>query len=119
MLLDKENQVEKLDSIIFTDEYVIKAISEFKENKSAGIDEINSTYAINIKEIVAKPLRILFNKSLQENEIPDEWKTANITPIFKKGDKSLVSNYRPVSLTVLFCKVMEKLIKQNIDRHLF
>src|SRR3989442_1404457 len=119
MLLDKENQVENMDSISFTDEDVIKAISEFKENKSAGIDEINSTYAINIKEIVAKPLRILFNKSLQENEIPDEWKTANITPIFKKGDKSLVSNYRPVSLTVLFCKVMENLIKQNIDRHLF
>jgi len=119
MLLDKENQVEKMGSISFTDDDVIKAISEFKENKSAGLDEINSTYAINIKEIVAKPLRIIFNKSLEENEIPDEWKRANITPIFKKGDKSLVSNYRPVSLTILFCKVMEKLIKQNIDRHLF
>src|SRR3989442_54685 len=119
MLLDKENQVEKMGSISFTDDDVIKAISEFKENKSAGLDEINSTYAINIKEIVVEPLRILFNKSLEENEIPDGRKRANITPIFRKGDKSLVSNYRPVSLTILFCKVMEKLIKQNIDRHLF
>ena len=51
-----------------------------------------------VAKAVAKPLSILFNRSLNEGDYPDIWKIANVTPIFKKGDKSLVSNYRPVSL---------------------
>ena len=52
------------------------------------------------------------------NEIPKEWKMANISPIFKKGDKSNVENYRPVSLTAFYGKVLEKIIKQNIEKFL-
>ena len=54
------------------------------------------------------PLAYIFEKSLNNNEIPRDWKLANVTPIFKQGDKSNVENYRPVSLTVTFGKTMEK-----------
>jgi len=52
---------------------------------------------------------------LSKNQIPDDWKKANITPIFKKGDKSKVENYRPVSLTSFHGKVLEKIIKKHIE----
>src|SRR6267154_3738410 len=106
IMIESRKEEEVLDSMNISDEDVKKAISAFKVNKSPGIDNITSTYAIKMKDIVAKPLRLLFNKSLQTNDIPDDWKKANITPIFKKGDKTLVENYRPVCLTVYFRKVM-------------
>ena len=57
----------------------------------------------------------MFSRSLENNEIPEDWKKANISPIFKKGDRSNVENYRPVSLTVIYGKVLEKMIKKNIE----
>jgi hypothetical protein len=52
-----------------------------------------------LKELVddvVKPLRIIFNKSLEEAAVPDDWKTANVTPIHKKGPKNCPGNYKPV-----------------------
>ena len=116
--IDNGSQGKVLDNIQISIEDVEKAISEFKINKSPGIDNINSTYALKIKDLVAQPLRILFNKSIETSEIPKDWKKANITPIFKKGSKSLAENYRPVSLTTFFGKVLEKIIKRNIESYL-
>ena len=50
--------------------------------------------------------------------LPDEWLTANITPLFKKGNKLEPTNYRPVSLTSIVCKIMEKMIKNVMMAHL-
>ena len=82
MLMESRNQDDLLEIVNISDEDVKNAISDFKVNKSPGIDGITSTYAIKIKDILAKPLRLLFSKSLQTNEIPEDWKKANITPIF-------------------------------------
>ena len=74
--------------------------------------------ALKLKEIISEPLSYLFSKSLSKNEIPLDWKKANVTPIFKKGDRSSVENYRPVSLTVLFGKTLERIIKRKIEEFL-
>ena len=50
--------------------------------------------------------------------MPDEWKLANVTPIFKKDSKSLPSNYRPISLTSVVCKMLETLIRDKLVKHL-
>ena len=57
----------------------------------------------------------MYTNSIERNEIPEDWKRANITPIFKKGDKANVENYRPVSLTSFHGKVLEKIIKIYIE----
>jgi ribonuclease P/MRP protein subunit RPP40 len=107
-----------LQDIIISENEVINSIGEFKAHKSPGIDGITSTYALKTKEIMAKPLCLLYNSSIERNQIPLEWKEANISPIFKKGDKSKVENYRPVSLTVFYGKVLEKIIKKHIENFL-
>ena len=61
---------------------------------------------------------MIFNASLRVQEIPDEWKKAQISAIFKKGDKSQAGNYRPVSLTSVVCKVMESLVREHIINHM-
>ena len=56
--------------------------------------------------------------SIEENEVPDDWKHAEVTPIFKKGSKIIPGNYRPVSLTSVLCKILESFIRDAIQHHM-
>ena len=60
------------------------------------------------------PLSIIFNIVYNSGNVPIEWKLANVVPVFKKGDKKLVTNYRPISLTCLVAKVMERIIQEDL-----
>ena len=60
----------------------------------------------------------LFQQSIDKGEMPKEWSLANICPLFKKGDRSLACNYRPVSLTCVPCKLLEHIVCSNIMAHL-
>src|SRR6218665_1518962 len=55
---------------------------------------------------------------MQTGDVPQEWRDALIVPLFKKGNRSDPGNYRPVSLTSVVCKVMERLVKDNVVEHL-
>ena len=59
------------------------------------------------------PITSLFNKSLTQARVPRAWKRANITPIFKKGEKKQATNYRPIILTSVLIKFFEKIIKDG------
>ena len=61
----------------------------------------------------------LFQQSLDKGEIPKEWSVANICPLYKKGDRALSSNYRPVSLTFVPCKLLKHIVCTNIMAHLY
>ena len=67
---------------------------------------------------VAKPLCRLFNMSLQQRSFPSLWKSADVMPIFKKGDKSVVSNYRPISLVSCVGKALERIVFKHVYNHL-
>ena len=58
------------------------------------------------------------NKTLNDGNLPRDWKMAHVSPIFKKGAKNIAENYRPVSLTSIVCKIMERIIKSQIMPHL-
>ena len=64
------------------------------------------------------PLFLIFKSSLHAGVLPDTWKIANVSPIFKKGNKHVTENYRPISLTSIVCRVMERIIKNAIVKHL-
>ena len=63
-------------------------------------------------------LTVIFVQSLSSGQIPKDWLTANITPIFKKGDQGDPSNYRPISLISVCCKILEHIIHRYIMEHL-
>lgn len=93
-------------------------LKELRENTACGPDEIYAKILKELAEFLALPLQILFKRSLYFSEIPSDWKCANVVPIFKGGGKTDPSNYRPVSLTSLVCKLFEKLVKSVIQTHL-
>ena len=63
---------------------------------------------------IVKPLTMLFNRSLSEKVLPSFWKLADVIPLFKKDDPSVVSNYRPVSLLSCVSKIMERIIFKRV-----
>ena len=113
---DDDMNFEILKEIEITRIKIAKALQELKRNKSGGVDSINSTLLIECKTGVISPLEQLglFSASVNLEKIPNDWRLANVTPIFKKGTKKDPGNYRPVSLTSQVCKVLEKIIKEDI-----
>ena len=71
-----------------------------------------------LAEVIAEPLSIIFERSWITGEVPEDWRIANVTPVFKKGKKEDPGNYRPVSLTSVPGKVMEPLVLDTISRQL-
>ena len=108
----------ELDQIVITEKKVEEIISNLKPSKSQGPDKIHPHFLKQTKDQLKKPLCILFNKSFQESKLPDCWKKANVTAIFKKGDKKLPENYRPISLTSVPGKIMERIIRDEIVQHM-
>lgn len=103
---------------IINDKEVLGYIRKIRPNKSEGPDGIYARLLRECETEVAHPLALIFSKSLAETSIPLDWKRANVVPVYKKGDKGDVENYRPVSLTSLVCKVLEAFIKDKIVEYL-
>ena len=103
-----------LENVEITLEKVYRAVSSLKRNKKEGVDGLNSTIFIECKSGVSLPLQKVFSSSIKNGDIPADWKMANVTPIFKKGSKKDMGNYRPVSLTCQACKICEKILKEEI-----
>ena len=103
-----------LTDITFSDSIIIEAIKELSPNSAGGPDGIPASLLINCAEEIAPALKIIFSHSLSSSLIPTSFKEAVIIPVFKSGDKSLPSNYRPISLTSVLSKVIEKIIRKQV-----
>jgi hypothetical protein len=108
-----------LEEIKLSPSAVKKKLDKLNPSKSPGPDGLHPMLLKEAAEFLALPLSILFNKSLEEGTVPQSWKQACITPIYKKGSKKDPGNYRPVSLTSVVCKLMEGLVRDGIVDHLF
>ena len=95
-----------------------KAILNLNANKSPGPDNFHPKLLKLSAVSLAKPFKLLFDKTIEEGVIPDDFKIAEVRPIFKKGDKSNPGNYRPVSLTSVVCKLFESFVKNALYNHL-
>ena len=97
---------------------VKKKLDALLINKSLGPDGLSARVLKEMSDVIAVPVHILFKNSLQTGSIPKIWKTANITAIYKKGDKKFAGNYRPVSLTCIICKLLEKIVRESMVNHM-
>jgi hypothetical protein len=97
----------------------IENIIKFRKPKnSSGYDGIPTKLIKIISSFISSPLTHICNKSLSSGIFPDHLKYAEVKPLFKKGDKSKISNYRPISILSSFSKVLEKVIYNQLQEHL-
>nr|VZI22024.1 unnamed protein product [Spirometra erinaceieuropaei] len=97
---------------------VLTELLRLKESKSPGPDEIPAKILKELAGELSKPLSMLFHTSFETGYLPPDWKSAWITPLHKGGSRVSANNYRPVSLTSICCKIMEKIIKQQLMQFL-
>ena len=115
---DKVLETPQLSSIHVTEEMVLKKLRNLDPTKSPGPDDIHPRVLKETASAIAPALTALYNNILTSHDIPEDWRTAIITAIFKKGAKSDPGNYRPVSLTCIICKILESIIYDAIIEHL-
>jgi len=97
---------------------VLSELLRLKAKKATGLDNIPSKLLKDSAPVIVRPLTHIFNLSLATGEVPSDWKTAKITPIYKSGNRTNVANYRPVSVLSVTSKVLEKLVGNQVSRYM-
>lgn len=112
--LPQTNHTEIFTFQQFTDSEVRTALRELKAKKATGVDGISIRLLKDGADVLAYPLTVLFNLSVQQCKTPGEWKKAKVTPLYKSGAKSDLKNFRPISVLPVVSKVLERLIHNQL-----
>ena len=104
--------------VIFSKEGIKNLLKKLKEHKAAGPDEITTKLLKTLASELAPALELLYQATMKQGHIPNDWRHAKVAPIYKKGDRSFPENYRPVSLTSVLCKTAEHIVTSHIHQHL-
>ena len=107
-----------VDQISIKLDEIVSLVRNLNPNKASGSDGISGQMLILCDDSVSMPLKIIFDNILLTSLYPEIWKFANVTPIFKKGDKQSTKNYRPISLLPICGKIFEKIIFNNLYSYL-
>ena len=97
---------------------VCKLLSEINEKKASGLDQIPCKLLKIAADIVGPSLTEIFTSSIETAVFPSEWKLAKVTPVFKKGMKDDLNNYRPISVISVVSKVFERLVYNQFYEYL-
>ena len=112
------SEKDRLVDVEISEEMVKARLAALREDKSPGPDDFLPRLLKMTCEEIARPIALIFNRSMKAGDVSLDWKTAHIMSIFKKGNRSSPENYRPVSLTSQLSKVMESVLRDEIVRHL-
>lgn len=104
----------RMDTITIEQSKVQKALKDLDVNKGAGFDGIGPIFLKNTADSMCYPLTLLFQNSVNSGVFPETFKITKIHPIFKKGDHSLVENYRPIAILNSIEKLFERLIHDSL-----
>lgn len=108
------NSKNQMLPIIIDEDTILNKLLKLKIDKSPGPDALHPRILKEIRAEITYPLKHIFRISLDTGELPSDWRSSNIIAIFKKGAKSKMGNYRPVSLTCIICKVFESIIRDRM-----
>lgn len=111
------NSTLHINSLTLTELDVLNMISTLNKNSSIGPDGISIIFIYNCRFILTPILTRIFNTSLEKGIFPTRWKTSFISPIFKNGDPSLISNYRPIYKISIIPKLFSKLISSKLSKY--
>ena len=107
-----------LTSIEFIEESIKIKLLKMDENKSPGPDQIHPVFVKRLAHVLSRPLAILFKLSMHLGTTAKQWKDAILTAIYKKGERNLPKNYRPISLTSIISKLIESFIRDAMLAHM-
>ena len=103
-----------ISTVDFSPSTVYSYLSSLDMSKACGPDLIPAFLLRCCAEEVSAPLSYLFNKSMSTGILPRDWVCANVIPVFKRDDRHTASNYRPISLTSVVVKTMERIIHSSL-----
>ena len=106
-----------IDQIEISHVGVEKLLRDLKPHKAPGPDAIPNLVLKTCSTSISKSLSIIYQSSLNSGTLPDDWLTANISSAYKKGDRHLPENYRPISLTSVPCKILEHILCKHLMNH--
>jgi hypothetical protein len=107
-----------ISNIDFSPAKVLKILKHLKPSSSTGPDGLPNILLKKIAYSIAEPLAFIFDMSFKSHTLPSSWLHAFVIPVFKKGVTSSPSNYRPISLTCVCCRVMERVINHELMDYL-
>ena len=94
---------------------IIKLLKNLNPYKAQEPDNISPRILKELADEISPLIQLIYTKSLDTGEVPADWRTANVSPVYKKGLKSAAENYRPISLTSVCCKILEHIIARNMQ----
>ena len=105
-----------LKELIFI--FYLKLLNNLNIHKAFGLDGLSARVLKECSSEISPMLALIYSESLAQGTVPDEWRQANVAPVFRKGEKYNAAHYRPVSLTCICYKTIEHIIVSNINKHL-
>ena len=108
----------KISDVYFDTDTVSKLLEKLNVNKSSGPDLLHPRVLKELKTAIALPLTLICNHSFDNGVLVDDWKTAHVKPLFKKGSRDSPGNYRPISLTCIPCKMMERIVRDGLVNYM-
>ena len=108
---------EPLEQIQVETKGVEKLLHKIQPHKAKGPDNIPNYVLKNCSSTLAPGIALIFQKSLDSSTLPKDWTDANVSPIYKKGDRQSAENYRPVSLTSVLSKTLEHIVCHTMHKH--
>ena len=103
--------------LVISENGILKLLQKLNPNKAAGPDDIKPKVLKELATHIAPILYVIFGVSLDTGVVPRDWRCANVSPVYKKGEKYIAENYRPISLTCICCKLMEHIVTSHIMNH--
>ena len=114
-----ETRTEKeMEYNIISDDEIALLLKNMDGNKSPSPDGYHPCFIKELADFIIEPIGIIFRNSMESGTIPSQWKEARVSAIYKKGNKKLAGNYRPVSITSVLCRILEKLIRNQIVEYM-
>ena len=112
-MANTRTNVKNIENITLKKNEIKDLLKGLDKTKAEGPDEISNWVLKECAEELCTPLLLIFQNSLRQGKLPKSWKLANVTPLYKSGDKQNPLNYRPVSLTSVVCKLLERIIRKQ------
>ena len=107
-----------MENINITTPGIQSLLQNLNIHKVSCPDRISTILLKETAEVTAPILKLIFERSLNTGDVPYDWRIANVTPIYKKGERCDPQNYRPISLTSICCKILEHIISSHLMKHL-